>query len=48
MNILFDRVRDQFDKGLLGVRFGLYRHRTGTSVPEGKTDLNSAKTDIAA
>ena len=31
----------------LWVWFGLYRLRTGTSVPEGKTDLNNAKPDIA-
>jgi hypothetical protein len=30
----------------LGVRFGLYRHRTGTSGPEGKADLNGGKADI--
>ncbi len=32
----------------LWVRFGLYRHSTGTSVPGGKADLNGAKADIAA
>ncbi len=29
----------------LWVRFGLYRHRTGTSVPGGKADEISTKTD---
>ncbi len=32
----------------LWVRFGLYRHRTGTSVPEGKADLKGAKADFSA
>ena len=36
------------DKWPLWVRFGLYRHRTGTSVPEGKADLNGAKADFSA
>ncbi len=31
----------------LWVRFGLYRHRTGTSVPGGKADLNGAKAGVA-
>jgi hypothetical protein len=35
-------------EGLLRVRFGLYRHGTGTSVPEGKADLNGAKADFSA
>ena len=29
------------------VRFGLYRHRTGTSVPGGKADLIGSNPDIA-
>ncbi len=32
--------------GPLGVRFGLYRHRTGTSVPGGRPDEISPITDI--
>jgi hypothetical protein len=35
-------------EGLSVTRFGLYGHRTGTSVPEGKADLNGAKADIGA
>lgn len=36
------------DKSPFRVRFGLYRHRTGTSVPGGKTDQNGAKAGITA
>jgi len=39
-------LRSPRTKGPSWVRFGLYRRRTGTSVPEGKADLNGGKADI--
>ncbi|MEE9170856.1 MAG: hypothetical protein V3U73_13950, partial [bacterium] len=54
-----EAVLDPADEGLVGVlflfavlplrvRFGLCHHRTGTSVPGGRTDLNGTKADLAA